>query len=784
MDFDTTKNLFIEGDNLDALKLLQETYLGKVKLIYIDPPYNTGSDLLYEDDFGEPNRAFQTRSEQRDETGNRLVANLESNGRFHSDWLSMIYPRIKLARNLLTETGAIFISIGDDEVCNLRKLCDEVFGEHNFVSQVTRVAKRTSDKGTHFRPTKDHVLVYAKDIALLPEFGIRKIREEGEYNLNDESGRKYKKSGASLYQPSLDSRPNQRYYIEAPDGSLIIPPGNVFPEEKKDASKVRPLSNGDKVWRWSVDTYLAKKHLLIFTEGSAKNPLLDENGKQSKWNIYPKVFFDEDVEATLHPEDVIYEFPNSQGTKELNALALPFSFAKPTGLIAFLLGLLEGKDAIVADFFAGSSTTAHAAMKLNAEDNGNRRFVMVQFPEPCDANSEAAKAGYATIDMISKERIRRAGKQLKEENATNAPNLDVGFRVLKIDTSNMEDVYYAPDEVKQADLVAHTDNIKPDRTPEDLLFQVLVDWGVDLVSAHRAGDYRRKEGVLRGRQRARRLFRPQDGRRPREGTGQAQAVARRLPRQQLRQRQREDQRGADLQAPQPRNRGQIAVGHEAEIQTAGFPDGRREGGSGLLRRPTEEHAASSMPSIRDVWRTAARWLCPGWMAKAFPMTTLALLPGTCLDNLQASPAAPEPSCFHGAERDRCLRRQSGHRDGDRHGQDLLLHQDDVRAEQGVRLEQVHRRRAEHRDPRRRAASRSRSWPNTSWRAIARSVRYFIYNSKQLHNLESFSSDAGHQRDDHQRPGVQRAKKLAKNASDEAAASMRNWTTSNPAGPST
>lgn len=480
VDFDTTKNLFIEGDNLDALKLLQETYLGKVKLIYIDPPYNTGSDLLYEDDFGEPHRAFQTRSEQRDDIGNRLVANLESNGRFHSDWLSMIYPRIKLARNLLTETGAIFISIGDDEVCNLKKLCDEVFGEHNFVSQVTRVAKRTSDKGTHFRPTKDHVLVYAKDIALLPEFGIKKIREEGEYNLLDESGRKYKKSGASLYQPSLDSRPNQRYYIEAPDGSLIIPPGNVFPEEKKDASKVRPLSNGDKVWRWSVDTYLAKKHLLIFTEGSAKNPLLDENGKQSKWNIYPKVFFDEDVEATLHPEDVIYEFPNSQGTKELNALALPFSFAKPTGLIAFLLSLLEGKEAIVADFFAGSSTTAHAAMKLNAEDNGNRRFIMVQFPEPCEANSEAAKAGYATIDMISKERIRRAGKQLKEENATNAPNLDVGFRVLKIDTSNMEDVYYAPDEVKQADLVAHTDNIKPDRTPEDLLFQVLVDWGVDL----------------------------------------------------------------------------------------------------------------------------------------------------------------------------------------------------------------------------------------------------------------------------------------------------------------
>jgi adenine-specific DNA-methyltransferase len=480
VDFDATQNLFIEGDNLDTLKLLQETYLGKIKMIYIDPPYNTGNDFIYEDDFAETSEEFFKKSNQKDEEGNRLVANTESNGRFHSDWLSMMYPRLKLARTLLCDDGVIFISIGDDEIDSLRKVCSEIFSENNFVSQVTRIAKRTSNKGTHFRPTKDYVLVYAKNIALLSEFGIKKDRTEDDYKFVDEDGRKYKKSGASLYQPSLDSRPNQRYYIEAPDGSLIIPPGNVFPEEKKDAAKVKPLSNGDKVWRWSVDTYLKQKHLLIFTEGSSQNPLVDENGNQSKWNIYPKVFFDEDIEATLHPEDVIYDYPNSQATKELNALSIPFSFSKPTGLLTFLLRLINGKDSLVLDFFSGSATTAHAVLQLNAEDGGNRKFIMIQLPEKTDENSEAHKDGYKTIADIGKERIRRSGKKIKEENAMTAPDLDVGFRVLKVDSSNMQDVYYNPDAYSQDTLFKMADNIKPDRTDEDLLFQVLLDWGVDL----------------------------------------------------------------------------------------------------------------------------------------------------------------------------------------------------------------------------------------------------------------------------------------------------------------
>ncbi|MEM7375634.1 MAG: site-specific DNA-methyltransferase [Bacteroidota bacterium] len=485
-NFDETRNLFIEGDNLDAIKLLQESYLGQVDVIYIDPPYNTGSDLIYNDQFAVSSEDFFLISSQIDCNGSALVSNKETNGRFHSDWLKMIYPRLKLARNFLSDRGAIFISIGENEVENLKKIAGEIFGYENFVSQVTRVAKRTSDKGTHFRPTKDYILVYAKNIIELPEFGIPKDRDENDYKFTDEDGRKYKQSGASLYQPSLSSRSNQRYYIKAPDGSLIIPPGNVFPVIKEDAEKIKPKSDADKVWRWSVDSYLKQKHLLMFTEGSSKNPLLDQFGNQSKWNIYPKVFFDKDIKSTLHPEDIIYPFPNSQGTKELKLLSIPFSFAKPVNLIKFLIKLSNEKNILVMDFFAGSATTAHAVMQLNADDGGNRNFIMIQWPEPCEKNSEARQAGYETIADLSQERIRRAGRKILEGDCHPNWNKDVGFRVLKIDSSNMQDVYYRPDEVKQTDLITTVDNVKPDRTEEDLLFQVLVDWGVDLtLTIHR-----------------------------------------------------------------------------------------------------------------------------------------------------------------------------------------------------------------------------------------------------------------------------------------------------------
>ena len=405
-----SENVFITGDNLEALRHLQNAYTGKIKIIYIDPPYNTGQEFVYNDRFEFNDEKLKTTLGYGDAEIERLKSIQGKSS--HSAWLTFMYPRVKLAQKLLTDDGIVFVSIDDNEQANLKLLLDDILGEGNFVTTVPRIAKRTSDKGTHFRPTKDYILVYAKNINSLAEFGIEKKIDEKDYNLVESDGRKYKQSGASLYQPSLDSRPNQRYYIEAPDGTLIIPPGSVFPEKKKDGEKIKPISNGDKVWRWAVDTYLKQKHLLIFTKGSSQNPLLDENGNQSKWNIYPKVYFEDDKDSTLHPEDVIYDFPNSQGTKEINALDIPFSFAKPTSLITFLLKLINGKNAIILDFFAGSSTTADAVMQLNAEDGGNRKFIMVQWPEITNPESEARKAGFETIDALSRERIKRAALQI------------------------------------------------------------------------------------------------------------------------------------------------------------------------------------------------------------------------------------------------------------------------------------------------------------------------------------------------------------------------------------
>ncbi|HAV52410.1 site-specific DNA-methyltransferase [Leuconostoc mesenteroides] len=469
--FNDSENLFITGDNLEALKLLQESYLGKIDMIYIDPPYNTGKDFVYHDNFKSTQKDTDVAEGSVDEDGNRLVKNEKNSGRYHSDWLNMMYPRLKLARNLLSDSGVIFVSIDDNEQANLKLLMDEVFGEDNFVADVTRIAKRTSDKGTHFRPTKDHIIVYGKYISFLPEFGIAKLVKEADYKFTDGNGKKYKKSGASLFQPSLDSRPNQRYYIEAPDGSLIIPPGNVFPEKKVDGSKIKPESNSDKVWRWSVDSYIKQKEKLIFTKGSSTNPLLDENGNQSKWNIYPKVYFEDDLAGKLHPEDVIYDFPNSKGTKEILQLNIPFSFAKPSELIKYLGTLFDSKDRIVLDFFAGSGTTADAVMQLNKEDGGNRKFIVATLDEPVPEDSEARKAGYQTIDQISRERIRRAAKKLGDTS---------GFRALKVDKTGLkEDVFKTAGELTQENLQLDVDNQEDARSDYDLLYDVLVDGALE-----------------------------------------------------------------------------------------------------------------------------------------------------------------------------------------------------------------------------------------------------------------------------------------------------------------
>ena len=455
VDFENTKNLFIEGDNLDVLKLLQETYLGKVKMIYIDPPYNTGNDFIYEDDFAEDTESFLKRSNQKDEEGNRLVANSEANGRFHSDWMTMMYPRLKLARNLLREDGMIFISIDDNEVHNLRKLCDEIFGQENFVVQnVWKKSYGGGAKSKHVVILHEYVLMYAKNKGTL---GILELPPNADvlkyYKFRDE---KYTLRGPYRKQPlatkSMDERPNLRY--------PIIWDGNeIWPEKQWQWSQKRvneALNNDELVFtkkkdRWTVDY---------------KQYLKDENGKERGSKLYS-----------------ILEGPYTQvGTGEIKSLfgdGKVFSFPKPSMLIRHFIGLIKKND-LLLDFFSGSAAAAHAVLDLNKEDGGNRKFIMVQLPEACDEKSEAFKAGYKTIAEIGKERIRRAGRKIKEENPLITQNLDIGFRVFKVDSSNMKDVYYTPDELKQGQLDIFKDNIKPGRCPEDLLFQVFLDWGLDL----------------------------------------------------------------------------------------------------------------------------------------------------------------------------------------------------------------------------------------------------------------------------------------------------------------
>ena len=518
VNFDETENLYIEGDNLEVLKLLQETYLGKIKMIYIDPPYNTGNDFVYNDDFRTKNLEFREKSGNFDEEGNLLVdnytRNTESNGRFHTDWLNMIYPRLKLARDLLSDDGVIFISIGQDEIENMIKLCDEVFSHDNKCGIISRLMKSGGAKGSFFSPNIEYIVVYAKNISLAKSFRepisdeiIKKLYTSMETQ-GERKGQKYRPFG--LYQSSLDARPNQRYFIQCPDGTLVIPPGKTLPKEKIDGAGVKPDDN-DGCWRWSRERYIEerKKGNIEFKE--SKGVLIDSEGKPAKWNIYTKIWLDDRQEEGMTPVDLITKWENRQSKKELTELKIPFDFAKPTDLIKYLITISQENDSIILDFFSGSATTAHAVMQLNAEDGGNRKFIMVQLPELCDEKSEAFKAGYKNICEIGKERIRRAGQQIlkqvqngKEKSHTDSSlltqtlfsneeeksldfsnpcdnkKLDIGFRVLKCDTSNMEEVYYTPDHIDTNDLFKN--NIKSDRTAEDLLFQVMLDLGVMLSS--------------------------------------------------------------------------------------------------------------------------------------------------------------------------------------------------------------------------------------------------------------------------------------------------------------
>ena len=457
VDFDTTENLYIEGDNLEVLKLLQETYLGKIKMIYIDPPYNTGSDFVYEDDFVQSADEYLANSGQYDKDGNRLAPNPESNGRFHTDWLNMIYPRLKLAKDLLTDDGVIFISIDDNEQENLKKCCDEVFGGQNFVAQlVWERAYAPKNDARFISNSHDYVLMYARN---LDGFVIGRLPRTEEANAryqnpdNDPRG-VWKPSDLSVktYNAACD------YPITTPSGRVIEPPAG-------------------RCWSLSKNAFLERlqDNRIYFGADGNSVPCMKRFLTELKYDgMAPtSIMFYKDVGHS------------QEGAKEVTKLlnAGVFDGPKPVRLLTRLLTLANLKDdSLVLDFFSGSATTAHAIMQMNADKGSHIKYVMVQLPEVCDGKGTAYKAGYKTICEIGKERIRRAGKKIKEDSPLTTQDLDIGFRVLKCDTSNMKEVYYNPAEYEAILFSSLEDNIKEDRTPEDLLFQVMLDLGVLLSS--------------------------------------------------------------------------------------------------------------------------------------------------------------------------------------------------------------------------------------------------------------------------------------------------------------
>lgn len=466
VDFDNTENLYIEGDNLDVLKLLQETYLGKIKMIYIDPPYNTGNDFVYNDDFAESADEYLANSGQFDDEGNRLVQNTESNGRYHTDWLNMIYSRIKLAKDLLTEDGTIFLSIDDNEIENLRRVCNEIFGEQNMVNCfIWNCSTAGGIRPKFASKTHEYIMCYAKNKELLPTF-FAPLSEDAKkmYTQCDDKG-PYRDKDFIFKNKSTNV--NQKYLIECPDGE-----------------KVRPKDG--YIYRFIRERFdEALKEGLVTFKKTNTGPLVTENGEQAHWNIYIKKYLGDAMGApsTLIPKEMmtIYNV-GTQCVQNLFDNTRVFENVKPVDVISYFVNMAADKDAVIIDFFSGSATTAHAVMQLNAEDGGNRKYIMVQLPEETDEKSEAYKAGYKNICEIGKERIRRAGTKIKEDSPLTTANLDIGFRVLKLDSTNMKDVYYNPAEYEMSFFETLADNIKEDRTPEDLLFQVMLDLGVLLSS--------------------------------------------------------------------------------------------------------------------------------------------------------------------------------------------------------------------------------------------------------------------------------------------------------------
>lgn len=474
VDFDHTENLYIEGDNLEVLKLLQETYLGKIKMIYIDPPYNTGNDFVYEDDFAQSTEEYLDNSGQFDEEGNRLVENTENNGRFHTDWLNMLYPRICLARDLLSDDGVILVSIDNHEVINISKMLDEVFGTINcmgIIANTNNPKGRSDDK--YIATAHEYILVYSKNISEVGWHGFEpteKIMKR--YNKVDSLGKKYReidlrKTGENDLR---EDRPNLFYYFYYSEAT-----GDFYPDRVDQVMngyiQIKPQREDGKDgnWRWGLDT--AKKQI---------NDLVPKFMPSRKvWGVMQKDYLERRALVKPTSSWSFKDVNSERGTEEFIGLGFDkriFLKPKPLGTITRCLKLATVEECVVLDFFSGSATTAHAVMQLNAEDGGKRKFIMVQLPEKTDEKSEAYKAGYKNICEIGKERIRRAARKIAEENPE--AKFDGGFRVLKCDNSNMKDVYYQSSEYEPSLFSSLEDNIKEDRTPEDLLFQVMLDLGV------------------------------------------------------------------------------------------------------------------------------------------------------------------------------------------------------------------------------------------------------------------------------------------------------------------
>ena len=456
VDFDNTENLYIEGDNLDVLKLLQETYLGKIKLIYIDPPYNTGNDFVYNDDFAESADEYLANSGQFDSEGNRLVTNTESNGRYHTDWLNMIYPRLKIAKDLLSEDGVIFISIDDHEQENIKKLCDEIFGGSNFIAQVIwERAYAPVNLKKHFSESHDYIICYAKNIETAICNGLPKTSEAlDRYKNPDNDPRGVWKAADATVGPAI---PDKVYPFTLPSGRVVEP------------------SSG-RCWLYSKEKFqeLIKDNRVWFGPDGNSAPSIKKFASEVKSTMTPMTIWK--YTEVGHSQDAAKKLMQLFDGKSY------FDYPKSVDLLKRCLQLYSKDECIILDFFSGSATTAHAVMQLNAEDGGNRKFIMVQLPEETTEKSEAYKAGYKTICRIGQERIRRAGAKIKEESPMTTANLDTGFRVLKLDSTNMKDVYYNPADYELTLFDNLADNIKEDRTPEDLLFQVMLDLGVLLSS--------------------------------------------------------------------------------------------------------------------------------------------------------------------------------------------------------------------------------------------------------------------------------------------------------------